>query len=465
MSQILIKSKFILIPLFFGLQLLIHLCLIHSTIAAHPLLKKNIIAYNLKALERSLADDSYRGEEGLLRIRPETASSLGMKVFIDKDYLDSKRLFKEAENSLKNAKIAMASSKKQQFPGYYVKKITDYFLFYKTNSEAAKRKLMSYRSRLGPDLDERLNKNIGSRLIGKILEKSLIMTNNRLRDGLGYFFNICQGVNEKKFPLTPENVLFVNHVFNGFLEQANEKDIKIFNIDQDSGYKSEQLSYNWKEIAGKEISQFGALLEAIFKKTGNKIYAVDPLLFIALLRKESAFDPLAISHMGAAGLTQIMPETAKDLGMKKIHMPAYFHEAVSLIRQERKIKSRAMEALFKIGRKNGTQHAKQARELMQKSLNLGKKRRQLFDRYKKELLEKRTDERLQPAKAIEYGLKYFAGLMKNQKGDISLALASYNAGPHRIREFKGIPPYVETVGFRNRILQYYRDYLSKAEGK
>jgi len=54
-------------------------------------------------------------------------------------------------------------------------------------------------------------------------------------------------------------------------------------------------------------------------------------------------------------------------------------------------------------------------------------------------------------------------LMKKQKGDISLALASYNAGPHRVREFNGIPPYEETVHFRNRVLQYYREYLRKAK--
>ena len=51
--------------------------------------------------------------------------------------------------------------------------------------------------------------------------------------------------------------------------------------------------------------------------------------------------------------------------------------------------------------------------------------------------------------------------MKNQKGDISLALASYNAGPNRVKKYKGIPPYRETIRFRNRVLNYYRDYLRK----
>ena len=53
--------------------------------------------------------------------------------------------------------------------------------------------------------------------------------------------------------------------------------------------------------------------------------------------------------------------------------------------------------------------------------------------------------------------------MKEHEGDISLALASYNAGPHRVREYHGIPPFAETVLFRNRVLEYYREYLRKAQ--
>jgi soluble lytic murein transglycosylase-like protein len=101
---------------------------------------------------------------------------------------------------------------------------------------------------------------------------------------------------------------------------------------------------------------------------------------------------------------------------------------------------------------------------MQLSLRLGKKRGRLYSRYKRELLEKRTDNRLQPAQAIEYGLKYFAKLMKVQRGDMSLALASYNTGPNRIKRFNGLPPYGETVRYRNKVLEYYRDYLRKAKG-
>ena len=98
-------------------------------------------------------------------------------------------------------------------------------------------------------------------------------------------------------------------------------------------------------------------------------------------------------------------------------------------------------------------------------MNCGQERSKLFRRYKKELLKKDRDDRLKLGKAIEYGYKYFSGLMKAQNGDISLALASYNAGPHRVKQYKGIRPYGETVSFRNMVLKYYREYLTRINRK
>lgn len=42
---------------------------------------------------------------------------------------------------------------------------------------------------------------------------------------------------------------------------------------------------------------------------------VDPLLFDALVERESAYNPMARSRMGAMGLAQLMPETAAELGV------------------------------------------------------------------------------------------------------------------------------------------------------
>lgn len=42
---------------------------------------------------------------------------------------------------------------------------------------------------------------------------------------------------------------------------------------------------------------------------------IDPELFLRLIEAESSFNPDALSEMGAIGLTQLMPSTAKELGV------------------------------------------------------------------------------------------------------------------------------------------------------
>ena len=42
-------------------------------------------------------------------------------------------------------------------------------------------------------------------------------------------------------------------------------------------------------------------------------HALDPALLEALIRVESCFDPAAVSAAGAQGLTQLMPDTAREL--------------------------------------------------------------------------------------------------------------------------------------------------------
>jgi soluble lytic murein transglycosylase-like protein len=52
-------------------------------------------------------------------------------------------------------------------------------------------------------------------------------------------------------------------------------------------------------------------------------YAVDPALVRALIHAESGFNPKARSNKGAMGLMQLMPATARDLGVVDASVPAY----------------------------------------------------------------------------------------------------------------------------------------------
>ncbi len=430
--------------------------------ASVPEMLVDIIASrNLALRQQSLEDESYRGEEGILRIRPEAARKLGLKVSMGNDYARAKELHKEAEKELERARRAMATERKEPQPGQYARTIAAAMLRYKEKTLKANALLRDYARSLDPQTDERLQRDRCSDLMARLLENNLEKTGYRLRDALGCFVNVCQGTRSPSC-LTTENVRFVNAVFQEFVDQAPQEVVNRYDLDRLEPERVSSLPPGWTQTVGAGAANVAALIESsLCRFKPDEIGSMDPLLFLALIRRESQFDPQAISHMGAAGLTQIMPVTGKDMGMENIYHPDYFEQAFSLQREEREAKREAMDALFSITPENELQMATKARERMQKSLQLRRKKGKLFARYKDELRLHPTDPRLQPEKAVEYGLRYFSELLRRQKGDISLALASYNAGPHRVRQYNGIPPYTETVRFRNRVLEFYREYLER----
>jgi soluble lytic murein transglycosylase-like protein len=50
-------------------------------------------------------------------------------------------------------------------------------------------------------------------------------------------------------------------------------------------------------------------------------HRLDVALLRALIRQESGFNPLAVSSTGARGLMQLMPDTARRYGVKRLHDP------------------------------------------------------------------------------------------------------------------------------------------------
>ena len=422
-----------------------------------------IIVQNRKVLEESFLDGSNRGEDGILVMRPDVGKSLGMQVFMDQSYEEAQEFYQEADKALEAAEDALFSDEKEKVPGQHVQAVADHYLAYKKMMELAEQRIDLYRSKLKEANDERLQEAQSARIMDRLLSEALRKNENRLRDALGLFYNICRGVDKNSPTLTPENAIFVNEVYYQFLEMAPEAALKKFDLEKVEDRDDWGSPTNWREIVGKEGARFVPFVEAAAKKHNNSKYAVDPLLFMALMRRESAFNHLAVSPVGAAGLTQIMPDTGKGLGMANIYKPDYFDKAVSMAVGERRYRREAHLALEQITVENSLSMAKKARKLAKKALDYSQKKERLFARYKRDILKKRTDDRLIPAHAIEHGFKYFAGLLKAQKGDVSLALASYNAGPNAVRKYKGIPPYQETVLFRNRVLQFYREYPENRE--
>lgn len=64
-----------------------------------------------------------------------------------------------------------------------------------------------------------------------------------------------------------------------------------------------------------------------------------------------------------------------------------------------------------------------------------------------------------PEQNIMGGAKYLAENLDIFNGDISLALAAYNAGRGAVAKYDGIPPYTETQNYVKKVLAYMKDSI------
>ncbi|MBQ0755118.1 MAG: transglycosylase SLT domain-containing protein [Gammaproteobacteria bacterium] len=144
--------------------------------------------------------------------------------------------------------------------------------------------------------------------------------------------------------------------------------------------------------------RFPAAMQEEFEQAGKKT-DVDPWLLMAVSRRESAFNPHARSHVGATGLMQLMPATARQVA-DQIDMPR-----------------------------------PDASSLREPDINL------------------------------RLGSQYLSDLLKRYNGNRVLALAAYNAGPHRIDRWladTNVPfdvfiesiPFYETREYVQAVLAY-----------
>lgn len=64
-----------------------------------------------------------------------------------------------------------------------------------------------------------------------------------------------------------------------------------------------------------------------------------------------------------------------------------------------------------------------------------------------------------PDENIGGGARHLRYLLDRFEGDLSLALAAYNAGEHRVDQYRTLPPINETRHYVTKVLRFYRAFL------
>ena len=60
-----------------------------------------------------------------------------------------------------------------------------------------------------------------------------------------------------------------------------------------------------------------------------------------------------------------------------------------------------------------------------------------------------------PADNVDGGVRYLRELLLLYNNDMVKALAAYDAGPQRVQQYKGVPPYAETHAYVARVIKDY----------
>lgn len=79
--------------------------------------------------------------------------------------------------------------------------------------------------------------------------------------------------------------------------------------------------FNMDASSGMKGFTTGSFVYDSYIVDSSRRYGIDPLLIYAQMHQESSFKLKALSHKGASGLMQLMPATARRLGVTNIYDP------------------------------------------------------------------------------------------------------------------------------------------------
>lgn len=146
---------------------------------------------------------------------------------------------------------------------------------------------------------------------------------------------------------------------------------------------------------------------------------------------------------------QVKLPSVKSLSQRVAHWNAYIDEASSAFNVDRNLIA-AVIAQESAGNPYAVSRAG-AKGLMQ-----------LMDSTARDLGVKQV---FNPQENIMAGTKYLDHLLKEFKGNETLALASYNAGPNAVKKYNGVPPYKETQNYIGRVLLLRDKFRQHAEAQ